>query len=74
MMASNYSCGIERDEKKLKENNDDPTKWANPLEARSVLSPLLTFSPDKFSSLPNAPSMKLFCVYGHGKATEVRLV
>lgn len=22
--------------------------------------------------LPNAPSMKIFCVYGHGKDTEVR--
>jgi len=54
MMATNYSCGIERDEKQLKKNNDDPTKWSNPLEA----------------SLPNAPSMKLFCVYGHGKETE----
>ncbi|THH06959.1 hypothetical protein EW145_g3711 [Phellinidium pouzarii] len=54
MMATNYSCGIERDEKKLKLNDDDPTKWSNPLESR----------------LPDAPSMKIFCAYGHGKDTE----
>ncbi|EJD08429.1 Lecithin:cholesterol acyltransferase [Fomitiporia mediterranea MF3/22] len=54
MMESNYSCGIERDEKKLKANDDDPRKWSNPLESR----------------LPNAPSMKIYCVYGHGKETE----
>jgi len=54
MMASNYSCGIEKDEKQLARNDHDPTKWTNPLEAR----------------LPNAPSMKLFCIYGHGKETE----
>jgi hypothetical protein len=24
--------------------------------------------------LPNAPSMKMICVYGHGKDTEVRLI
>lgn len=36
MMATNYSCGIERDEKQLKKNNNDPTKWSNPLEARLV--------------------------------------
>jgi hypothetical protein len=22
--------------------------------------------------LPNAPSMKIYCLYGHGKETEVR--
>ncbi|KAI5117194.1 hypothetical protein M0805_004964 [Coniferiporia weirii] len=54
MMESNYSCGIERDERKLELNDDDPTKWSNPLESR----------------LPNAPSMKLYCIYGHGKETE----
>lgn len=54
MMATNYSCGIERDEKKLAKNNEIPSTWSNPLESR----------------LPMAPSMKLFCVYGHGKETE----
>ncbi|KAF9509769.1 hypothetical protein BS47DRAFT_1320107 [Hydnum rufescens UP504] len=54
MLASNYSYGIERDPTKLKANDNDHTKWTNPLEI----------------SLPNAPSMKIFCVYGHGKETE----
>ena len=55
MLATNFSYGIEKDEKKLKANDRDHTKWTNPLE----------------STLPNAPSMKFFCVYGHGKDTEV---
>ncbi|KAK0454756.1 phospholipid:diacylglycerol acyltransferase [Armillaria borealis] len=54
MMATNYSVGIERDEATLKRNDGDHTKWSNPLEVR----------------LPNAPSMKMYCVYGHGKETE----
>ncbi|KAI0364420.1 LACT-domain-containing protein [Pilatotrama ljubarskyi] len=54
MMASNYSFGIERDVEKLKANNADFTKWTNPLEIQ----------------LPHAPSMKIYCVYGHGKETE----
>jgi hypothetical protein len=55
MLATNFSYGIEKDEKKLEANDHDHTKWTNPLEIR----------------LPNAPSMKFFCVYGHGKDTEV---
>ncbi|EJF65205.1 phospholipid:diacylglycerol acyltransferase [Dichomitus squalens LYAD-421 SS1] len=54
MLASNYSFGLERDVEKLKANNLDFTKWTNPLEIQ----------------LPNAPSMKIYCVYGHGKDTE----
>ncbi|KAK0504549.1 phospholipid:diacylglycerol acyltransferase [Armillaria luteobubalina] len=54
MMETNYSVGIERDEATLKRNDGDHTKWTNPLEVR----------------LPNAPSMKMYCVYGHGKETE----
>ncbi|KAJ1030346.1 hypothetical protein NDA16_001256 [Ustilago loliicola] len=54
MLATNYSHGIERDTEKLKANNGDHTKWSNPLEA----------------TLPNAPSMKLYCIYGVGKPTE----
>ncbi|KAJ4483601.1 LACT-domain-containing protein [Lentinula aciculospora] len=54
MMATNYSFGIERDEDALSYNDLDHTKWTNPLEVK----------------LPNAPSMKMFCVYGHGKETE----
>lgn len=54
MLATNYSHGIERDPEKLQANNADHTKWSNPLEA----------------PLPNAPSMKLYCIYGVGKPTE----
>ncbi|KAG8909366.1 hypothetical protein FRC00_010267 [Tulasnella sp. 408] len=54
MIATNYSYGIERDEEVLKRNNQDHTKWTNPLEIQ----------------LPNAPSMKIFCLHGHGKETE----
>jgi phospholipid:diacylglycerol acyltransferase len=56
MVATNYSYGIERDEETLKRNDLDHTKWTNPLESR----------------LPNAPSLQFYCVYGHGKETEVR--
>ncbi|KAJ8591326.1 Lecithin:cholesterol acyltransferase [Rhizopogon salebrosus TDB-379] len=54
MIWTNYSFGIERDEEILKKNALDPKKWTNPLEVQ----------------LPNAPSMKIICVYGHGKETE----
>lgn len=36
MIAGNYSFGLERDEKRLKENNEDFTKWTNPLEVQCV--------------------------------------
>lgn len=72
MMESNYSQGFETDVKKLKENGKDHRKvssiysvhmekmsngrkWSNPLEVQ----------------LPDAPSMKIYCLYGHGKETEV---
>ncbi|KAH8828190.1 phospholipid diacylglycerol acyltransferase [Flagelloscypha sp. PMI_526] len=54
MLQSNYSLGFEKNEKALKQNDGDPTKWSNPLEVR----------------LPNAPSLKMICAYGHGKQTE----
>ncbi|KAG6899424.1 hypothetical protein C0993_010391 [Termitomyces sp. T159_Od127] len=54
MLNTNYSFGLERDETILERNSLDHTKWSNPLEVR----------------LPNAPSMTLYCVYGHGKETE----
>ncbi|KAI0743664.1 phospholipid:diacylglycerol acyltransferase [Daedaleopsis nitida] len=54
MLESNYSFGIERDVEQLKKNNLDFRKWSNPLEIQ----------------LPHAPSMKIYCVYGHGKETE----
>ncbi|CAE6486931.1 unnamed protein product [Rhizoctonia solani] len=54
MMATNYSYGIERDPEQLARNDDDHTKFSNPLEVK----------------LPNAPSMRIYCLYGHGKDTE----
>lgn len=54
MVEQNYSNGIEYDEAKLKENNQDPRKWSNPLEI----------------ALPIAPSMKVIAMYGVGKPTE----
>ncbi|TFY81159.1 hypothetical protein EWM64_g2857 [Hericium alpestre] len=54
MIQTNYSYGIERDEEQLAKNDHDHRKWSNPLESR----------------LPNAPSMEIYCVYGHGKQTE----
>lgn len=54
MLDTNYSWGIERDEEALSRNSLDHTKWTNPLEVR----------------LPYAPSMKIYCIYGHGKETE----
>ncbi|KAJ7874819.1 phospholipid:diacylglycerol acyltransferase [Mycena olivaceomarginata] len=50
--SSSFQVGVHRgDEAVLKANNADHTKWSNPLEVQ----------------LPHAPSMKLYCVYGHGK-------
>ena len=77
MMATNYSFGIERDEEALKRNNFDHTKWSNPLEHRCVLfqvQVVIWSSFDILTRLPIAPSMKLYCVYGHGKETEVRVI
>lgn len=54
MVQSNYSNGIEYDEEQVKRNNQIEKTWANPLEA----------------ALPNAPSMKMHCIYGVGKPTE----
>ncbi|ODO06216.1 phospholipid:diacylglycerol acyltransferase [Cryptococcus wingfieldii CBS 7118] len=54
MMELNYSQGYESDPAILKKNGADHRKWTNPLEVE----------------LPNAPSMKIYCLYGHGKETE----
>lgn len=74
MLATNYSFGLERDEEALVRNDGDHTKWSNPLEVRLVYA--RPSHQDNYKSnrhrLPNAPSMKMYCVYGHGKDTEVR--
>ncbi|KAG2223839.1 hypothetical protein INT45_012712 [Circinella minor] len=54
MLRSNYSFGISTDKKQLKKNALDETKWSNPLE----------------SQLPNAPDMKIYCMYGVNLPTE----
>lgn len=55
MVETNYSCGIEYDEKKIRANGErDFRTWSNPLEV----------------ALPNAPSMRIVSLYGVGKPTE----
>ncbi|KAI9263288.1 Lecithin:cholesterol acyltransferase-domain-containing protein [Phascolomyces articulosus] len=54
MLRTNYSFGISTDKKQLKLNDMDETKWSNPLE----------------SQLPNAPNMKIYCMYGVNLPTE----
>lgn len=49
-----YSLGIARTRKEVEANDNDPSKWSNPLEV----------------ALPNAPEMKIFSLYGVGKNTE----
>ncbi|ODQ82992.1 hypothetical protein BABINDRAFT_159470 [Babjeviella inositovora NRRL Y-12698] len=49
-----YSYGITKSRAQLKKNNQDYSKWVNPLEAE----------------LPNAPDMKIYCFYGVGNPTE----
>jgi phospholipid:diacylglycerol acyltransferase len=50
----NFSLGVSTNIKQLEANDNDPTKWSNPLESR----------------LPNAPNMKIYCFYGVGVPTE----
>lgn len=49
-----YSFGIAHTKEELLLNDNDHSKWSNPLEA----------------SLPNAPDMKYYCFYGVGNPTE----
>lgn len=51
---THYSYGIARTKEELELNNQDFSKWSNPLEAL----------------LPNAPDLKIFCFYGIGNPTE----
>lgn len=52
--AEHYSYGVSQSEDQLVANNNDHTKWSNPLEA----------------ALPNAPDLKVYCFYGYGNPTE----
>ncbi|CAB4430161.1 unnamed protein product [Rhizophagus irregularis] len=54
MLTRNYSFGVVTDEEQMQETKEDRTKWTNVLE----------------SQLPNAPDMKIYCLYGYGKETE----
>ena len=73
MLSMNYSFGIEHDEEVLAKNDFDHTKWTNPLEIRYFENYFheSLHLPVVLKRLPNAPSMKFICVYGHGKETEV---
>jgi phospholipid:diacylglycerol acyltransferase len=53
-LNNNFSLGVSTNINQLKANDNDPTKWSNPLEVR----------------LPNAPNMKIYCFYGVGVPTE----
>jgi phospholipid:diacylglycerol acyltransferase len=53
-LTCSQQFGFERDEEQLIKNNDDHSKWSNPLEVQ----------------LPKAPSMTIYCLYGVGKETE----
>ncbi|KAF1848258.1 Phospholipid:diacylglycerol acyltransferase [Cucurbitaria berberidis CBS 394.84] len=54
MILSSYSHGVAHNTKQVEDNQQIPAKWVNPLESR----------------LPLAPSLKVYCFYGIGKATE----
>ncbi|CDK27017.1 unnamed protein product [Kuraishia capsulata CBS 1993] len=49
-----YSFGLATTKKQLELNKENPSKWSNPLEV----------------PLPNAPDMKIYCLYGVGNPTE----
>jgi phospholipid:diacylglycerol acyltransferase len=55
MLESNFSFGIEMDPERLRANDQDFRKWTNPLEVQ----------------LPKSKNLKIFCLYGVGKPTEV---
>lgn len=51
---NSYSYGLARSREEVEKNEKIPAKWTNPLEV----------------ALPNAPDMKIYCLYGVGKPTE----
>ncbi|KAG0370251.1 Lecithin:cholesterol acyltransferase-domain-containing protein [Gamsiella multidivaricata] len=54
MLAQNYTVGASVTKAEMDKTNDLPASWTNPLQA----------------TLPNAPNMKIYCLYGVGKSTE----
>jgi len=54
MIKGSYSHGVAHTAKEVEKNEDDQTKWINPLETR----------------LPLAPNLKIYCFYGIGKPAE----
>lgn len=54
MLAKNYTVGASVTEEEMIRTNKLSTSWTNPLEA----------------TLPDAPDMKIYCLYGVGKSTE----
>ncbi|KAF9117839.1 hypothetical protein BGX30_005023 [Mortierella sp. GBA39] len=54
MLAHNYTVGASVTQKQMDKTTKDPASWTNPLEA----------------TLPYAPKMKIYCLYGVGKSTE----
>ncbi|KAG0077225.1 hypothetical protein BGZ90_007505 [Linnemannia elongata] len=54
MLAKNYTVGASVTQKQMDKTTKDPASWTNPLEA----------------TLPYAPKMKIYCLYGVGKSTE----
>ncbi|KAK9468151.1 Lecithin:cholesterol acyltransferase-domain-containing protein [Lipomyces arxii] len=53
-VTENYSHGLAQTRAQVEANENNPTKWVNPLEV----------------ALPNAPEMAIYCLYGVGKPTE----
>ncbi|SCU91802.1 LAFA_0F05930g1_1 [Lachancea sp. 'fantastica'] len=53
-MVDQYSFGYAKTEEEMQENERHHSHWSNPLEV----------------PLPNAPNLKIYCIYGVGNPTE----
>ncbi|PHH62001.1 hypothetical protein CDD82_2063 [Ophiocordyceps australis] len=53
-IRESYSHGVAHGQAEVEANEQDMSKWINPLE----------------TALPNAPDLKIYCFYGVGKPTE----
>ncbi|KAJ2160755.1 phospholipid:diacylglycerol acyltransferase [Coemansia sp. RSA 552] len=54
LLQRDYSFGVARTQAEMDARADDHRAWTNPLQHQ----------------LPNAPNMTIYCLYGHGAATE----